>query len=136
METVMGFDYGRKRIGIAIGQTLTLDARGLDTVANRGGKPDWDHIQRLVNEWQPQRLIVGLPFNMDDSEQTITEEARRFGRRLEGRHRIPVETVDERLSSREAWREMIDQGQRPDTIRKHIDAEAARIILHTWFETR
>lgn len=128
---LLGFDYGRKRIGIALGQSVTRTASPLETLAARDGKPDWSDIERLVEAWQPAALIVGLPYALDGSEQDITAEARRFARRLEGRFRLPVHLVDERLTSREA--EHIIKTQ-PGKDSSDIDQVAAQIILQTWLD--
>ncbi|HEB67773.1 MAG TPA: Holliday junction resolvase RuvX [Gammaproteobacteria bacterium] len=126
-ETLLGFDFGTRRIGIAIGQTLTGSARPLTTLDTRNGKPDWEAIGRLIREWQPDRLVVGLPLHLDGTPQSMTEQARRFGRQLEGRYNLPVEWVDERLTSDAAERELPsphDKGA--------VDAMAAALILEDW----
>ena len=128
-ETLLAFDYGTRRIGIAVGQTLTGTARPLATLKSRNGKPDWEAIGRLIREWQPDRLVVGLPLHMDGSEQPMTELARRFGRQLEGRYNLPVEWADERLTSEEAERNLPGGGDKAA-----IDAEAAAVILQGWLD--
>ncbi len=130
-ETLLGFDYGTRRIGVAVGQTLTGTARPLTTLPCRNGKPDWETIGRLIREWQPSRLVVGLPLHMDGTEQPMTDQARRFGRQLEGRYNLPVEWMDERLSSEEAERTL---GSARD--KAAVDAVAAAVILRDWLATR
>src|SRR5210317_2145775 len=98
-KTLLGFDYGRKRIGVAVGQQVTQSATALTTVSARDGKPDWPAITRLIEEWKPDALVVGIPYHMDGSEQDMTRAAQRFCRQLEGRYRLPVHPADERLSS-------------------------------------
>jgi len=100
--TLLCFDYGERRIGVAVGQTLTGTATPLETLPARDGNPDWDRVATLVAEWQPDALVVGLPLNMDDTEQELTARARRFGNRLHGRLGLTVHFADERLSTREA----------------------------------
>ena len=126
-ETLLGFDFGTRRIGIAIGQTLTASARPLTTLDTRNGKPDWEAIGRLIREWQPDRLVVGLPLHMDGTPHPMTEQARRFGRQLEGRYNLPVEWVDERLTSDAAERELPAQRDKGA-----VDALAAALILEDW----
>ncbi len=126
---LLGFDYGAKRIGVAVGQTVTGSARPLKTVRARNDKPDWLKISELVSTWQPTGLVVGLPLNMDGTEQDTTDKARRFGRQLEGRYRLPVHFVDERLSTVEA-RARLHAQKRPADER---DPVAAQLILETWF---
>ncbi len=135
-RTLLGFDFGGKRIGVAVGHELTASTQPLTTVAVINGKPDWPHISRLLEEWQPDLLVVGLPLNMDGSEQEVSRAARRFGHRLNGRYNLPVEMVDERLTSREAEGIVTDQrrsGQRRKRSAKSaIDQIAAELIIKTW----
>lgn len=128
MGTLLGFDFGPSKIGVAVGQTLTGSATPLETLRAVRQHPDWDGISRLVKEWQPEALVVGIPYNMDDSEAEPAARARRFARQLEGRYRLPVHLVDERLSSLAARREL---GRRPKRI-EELDAIAAKLILETW----
>lgn len=124
---VLGFDYGSKKIGVASGQDLTGQAAPLITLPMVQQRPDWERIQRLIDEWQPHRLIVGLPLNMDDTPTALTERVKRFARQLQGRYRLPVELVDERLTSKIA---RADYGNAVD--RAGLDAFAAKLILETW----
>jgi len=128
MTTLLGFDYGPAKIGVAVGQTLTGTATPLTTLRAVKQRPDWAAIGRLIESWRPDRLVVGLPLNMDDSEAPVAAGARRFARQLEGRYRLPVALVDERLTSRGA-REAA-RG-RPKKI-EELDALAAKLILETW----
>jgi len=131
-RTILGFDFGMKNIGIAVGQELTRTANPLTAIKARDGIPDWDQIGKLVQEWQPGLLIVGLPLNMDGTEQAMTAAARRFGNRLHGRFNLPVEWQDERLSTYEALdhlgiRSKMDSRQRSD-----VDQISAKLILQSW----
>ena len=127
----LGFDFGTRRIGIAIGQALTCSARALVTLSNRNGAPDWDAISRLIEEWRPDALVVGLPLNLDGSDHEITRLARRFGNRLRGRYNLPVHTMDERLSSAEAESQLAAQGRYD---KADVDKVAAQLILQGWLE--
>lgn len=129
-KTLLGFDYGRKRIGVAVGQQLTRSATALTTVRARDGKPDWPAINRLIEEWQPDALVVGIPYHMDGTEQDMTHAARRFCRQLEGRYRRPVHQADERLTS------FIVESNLPanNHTRQAIDPLAARLILQDWLQ--
>lgn len=122
--TLLCFDYGEKRIGVAVGQQVTGTATALEIVAVRHGRPDWERIGTLVRDWQPAALVVGLPLDMDGERQPVTDAADRFARKLAGRFRVPVHRADERLTTREARR------QAPGL--ENVDAEAARIILESW----
>ena len=101
-QTVMGFDYGLRQIGVAYGQTLTSTAQGVGIIKASDGAPNWDDIQAVLNEWKPNLLLVGLPLNMDGSESELSRLARKFARRLQGRFNLEVMMVDERLTSQDA----------------------------------
>jgi putative Holliday junction resolvase len=126
---LLGFDFGSKRIGVAVGQELTGTARELLTLNNRDGAPDWEAITRLLAEWQPDALVVGLPLNLDGSEHEVSRMARRFGNRLRGRYNLPVFHIDERLSSSEAEALLSGQGRFD---KADVDKMAARLILESW----
>jgi len=131
-RTFLGFDFGMKNIGVAVGQELTLTASPLTVIKAREGIPNWDQIQTLLDEWQPQRLIVGLPLNMDGTEQEMTTAARRFGNRLNGRFHIPVEWQDERLSTFEALDQLGIHSKMQSNKRDDVDRISAQLILQSW----
>jgi len=133
MGTLLGFDYGTHKIGVAVGQTLTGTANPLTTLGAVRQKPDWDGIGRLIREWQPEALVVGLPYQMDDQEAELAERAKRFARQLQGRYHLPVHLADERLTSREAWARLGTAAARDVT---RVDAMAAKLILETWLNDR
>jgi putative pre-16S rRNA nuclease len=123
-QTLLCFDCGIKRIGTAVGQTITSTATALEIIKTINNKPDWDRISRLIKEWSPDRLIVGKPYQLDGSRQEMTDIAERFSRQLSGRFNIPVDMIEEQLSSYEARRELKSTYE--------LDAVAARLILETW----
>ena len=126
IETVIGFDYGTAWIGVAVGQTLTGRASPLKAI-----KPgDWGSIKRLVDDWHPQRFIVGLPLNMKGETQTMSDRALRFSRQLEGRYTIPTEMIDERLTSREAYLMAIEGPEKKS--KTEIDSLSAVLITESW----
>ena len=130
----LGFDFGRRRIGVAVGSRATGTATPVTCVGCREGRPDWTGIGKLINDWGPDLLVVGLPYNIDGSESDMSRAARRFGHRLGGRFGLPVEFVDERLSSDEAGRRLREKRQRGDRRRvrkQEVDALAAAIIRKT-----
>ena len=131
-QTLIAFDFGEKRIGTAVGQTLTGTAMPLETISVRRARPDWNAIDRLVETWTPDALVVGLPLNMDGTDQWITARARRFASRLHARSGLPVHLADERLSTREAWNRLIESGSR----RTGPDPLAAQVILEGWLAER
>lgn len=133
MQTLLGFDYGSHKIGIAVGQSLTQSANPLTTLGSPRGKPDWPGIARLIDEWRPDALVVGHPYEMTDREASNAEPAKRFARQLGGRYHLPVHLIDERLTTREAWLELGVEANRDPT---RVDAYAAKLILETWLRNR
>ncbi len=133
MRTLLGFDFGQQRIGVAVGQEITGTATALRTVKAVAGKPDWKILTELVQTWRPDALVVGLPLHADGSAADITQAVKRFIRQLEGRFHLPVYSMDERLSSRAAGD--LHSHHRQELAGKGIDAVAARIILQDWLET-
>lgn len=132
MGTLIGFDYGPRKIGVAVGQTITGSASPLTTLRSRGERPDWPRIEALIREWRPEAAVVGLPFNMDDTETEIAPRARRFARQINGRFGLQVHLVDERLTSIEARNQL----GRHATSLEAVDAMAAKLILETWLSER
>lgn len=132
--TVLAFDYGLRRIGAAVGQAFTATASPLQAISARDGKPDWTAIEALLEEWRPRALVIGLPYNLDGSRQEMTDRAKKFGRQLHGRFKLPVHEVDERLSSVEAERRLkeLRQSGRKRVSKTDIDSAAACILLENW----
>lgn len=126
--TVIGFDYGRRRIGVAIGQTVTGTATPLTTLNAHEGQPDWARVRALLDEWRPDCAVIGLPGSGDGAPHPLADAITRFGRRLHGRFGLAVEYVDETLSSHEA----AALGARNAA----LDALAARLLLETWLTER
>ena len=123
-KTLLCFDYGNKRIGTAVGQAITGTATPLVTINCYHNKPDWVGIEKLIHEWLPDAIIVGIPLNMDGTSQTMTGAATKFARQLEGRFKLPVFGMDERLSTFEAK----DRSGYDNS----LDSIAAQAILETW----
>jgi len=132
--TLLAFDFGTKSIGVAVGQQLTGTARPLAAFKAQDGTPDWNKIEALLKEWQPDRVVVGLPLNMDGTEQPLTARARKFANRLHGRFGVQVELHDERLSTVEARAELFERGGFRALNKGSIDSLSAVIILESWFE--
>ncbi|MBU2884437.1 Holliday junction resolvase RuvX [Gilvimarinus agarilyticus] len=130
--SLMAFDYGLRSIGVAVGQTATGNASALTELRARDGIPNWDEIKQLLDEWQPDLVLVGLPLNMDDTENDFCPRARKFANRIHGRFGHRVEMVDERLSSVAAKEEHLAAGGSTHFRSDPVDAIAARIILETW----
>ena len=128
--TLLGFDYGHKRLGIAVGQTITRSASPVMTMDVSNGI-DWQKIGALIEEWRPAALIVGLPLTADGQETPLLSAIQKFMRRLEGRFRLPVHGIDEHLSSHTA-KDLLNSAS-PRRIAP-LDAAAAAVILQTWLE--
>ncbi|MFT4561048.1 MAG: putative Holliday junction resolvase [Gammaproteobacteria bacterium] len=126
-QTVMAFDYGTRRIGVAVGQTVSRTATALKTIQAKNGNPRWDDITKLIDDWAPDMFVVGRPSYDDGHQHPLDDAIDRFSRRLTGRYSRSVEFVDEHLSSYEA-------SQDENSSSRGLDADAARVILHTWFE--
>lgn len=130
---ILAFDYGTRRIGVAVGNELLRSARELTPLTARDGIPDWNVVLRLLNEWQPDLLVVGLPLNMDGSESDMSTRARKFGNRLHGRYGKPCEMVDERGTTREAKLIAREVGHKGNYRQDSVDGIAAILILEGWF---
>ena len=137
-QVILAFDFGVRRIGVAVGQTTTGTASPAGVISV-SGSPDWAAVERCIREWCPARLLVGLPYNMDGSETVLAGACRGFAAELVRRFGLPVEFVDERLTSAAATadlREARRSGARTRRVkREDIDANAARLILETWLHS-
>ncbi len=130
IETVIGFDYGTSWIGIAVGQTLTAQARPLSAIKSFKRSPNWEAISLILSEWKPQKLIVGLPTSDYSETKYMTDKASRFSRQLHGRFHIDTQLIDERLTTREAYTIAIASGKRKN--KSEIDSLSAVLITETW----
>lgn len=130
--TLLGFDFGMKSIGVAVGQTVTKSAKPLTALKAQGGDPDWRLLAQLIEEWRPDALVVGVPYNMDGSDQLITQAATSFAYNLKQRFKLPVYLVDERLTTVEARARLFDKKGYRGMQKSEIDAKAAQLILESW----
>ncbi|MFI4962851.1 MAG: Holliday junction resolvase RuvX [Legionellales bacterium] len=130
----LGFDFGYKRIGLAVGQRLTCSASPLSTLNAKLGIPDWDLVGKLIAEWRPDALIVGIPTCIDGSELYTTAAARRFAKQLRKRFALEVHLVDERLSTVEARAHLFAEGGYRKMKQAEVDGIAACIILEQWLQ--
>jgi len=133
-RTAIGFDFGKKYIGVAVGQELTGSASPLGSVKANNGIPHWESLEKYISEWQPDYIVVGLPLNMDGSEQQLTLDAKKFGNRLFGRFGIPIEFQDERLTTASAKEHLFSRGGFRNLKKDNIDAESAKLIIESYFE--
>ncbi|PSV26570.1 MULTISPECIES: Holliday junction resolvase RuvX [unclassified Photobacterium] len=134
-RSVLGFDYGTKSIGVAIGQELTGTATPLAALKAKDGIPNWDDIEKILKEWLPDLVVVGLPLDLEGKElESITPRAKKFANRLHGRFGCQVELHDERLSTVEAKAELFERGGYRSLSKGNIDSQSAVVILESWFE--
>ena len=133
VKTYLGFDVGTKRTGIAIANSLTVNASGIETILhNKDGSTNWAQIEQSVSKHQPHKFIVGLPLDKDNKEQEMTFIARSFGRKLEQRFNIKVIFIDEYLSSSEAKNQLKWHYAHKNADRGDVDKRSAELILQTW----
>lgn len=133
-RNVISFDFGLRNIGVAVGNCRLGTTQPLAVLKARDGQPDWQELINLVSEWQPERLVVGEPLHMDGSDSELSQLATKFARRLHGRLGLPVDMIDERLSSVEAKSITREQGHRGDYRANPVDSLAAELILKSWLE--
>lgn len=128
VSLVLGLDYGTKRIGVAVGNSLTKSAQALEVISNTNSEQTWQQIAQLIQEWQPNLLVIGLPLHPDGAEHAMTAKAKRFGRQLEGRFTKNVHYVDERYSSVLLEQDPQYQGA--------IDSHSAAMLVEQFFRGR
>lgn len=133
-RTVLAFDFGTKSIGVAVGQEVTGTAAPLAALKANDGIPDWDQIEKIYQEWQPHIVVVGLPLNMDGTEQPMTARAQKFANRLHGRFRVAVDTYDERLTTVDAKAMLFELGGYKKLTKGKVDSVSACVIFTSWYE--
>lgn len=129
---VLAFDFGMRRIGVATGQKVSQTASPLCVLKATDGVPDWEQVAALIKEWRPSELVVGLPLNMDDTEQHLTKCARSFARKLQDKFSIETHLHDERLTTWEAKQISADMNSGKQN---RSDAIAAALILQSWLRS-
>ncbi|UYW73800.1 Holliday junction resolvase RuvX [Pseudocitrobacter faecalis] len=132
--TFLAFDFGTRSIGVAVGQQITGTARPLNALKAQNGTPDWNLIEKLLKEWQPALVIVGLPLNMDGTEQPLTARARNFANKIHGRFGVTIKLHDERLSTVEARAGLFEHGGFRALDKGSVDSASAVVILESFFE--
>jgi putative holliday junction resolvase len=132
--TVLAFDFGEKRIGVAVGETMLKTAHAHTTIRSETNEIRFTEIKKLIDDWQPSLLIVGLPTYLDGTAHQLTQLAKKFAQRLEGRFNLPVMMIDERLSSAEASQQLLEAGISTHEQKSIIDAVAAQVILQSYFD--
>ena len=132
-QTIMAFDFGTQKMGIAVGQSLIQNSNPLALFPMKDGIPNWEELLKIVKQWQPDVFLVGLPLNMDDSESDLSRRARKFARRL--RHQTNIDTwmVDERLTTRDARQDLMNLHAQGQAKRIQADSLAAGLLLESWY---
>lgn len=133
--TVLAFDFGERRIGIAVGEHLINSANPLTTIDNESNEVRFAAITQLINEWQPKLLVVGLPLSLNGGETEVTQLCKKFARRLNGRFNLPVIMIDERYSSTEASQLLNETGIKGRAQKAMLDQVAAQTILRSYFDS-
>jgi putative Holliday junction resolvase len=135
-ETILGFDFGEKRIGVAVGNTVTALAQALITLHVESNTARLEAVEKLVREWQPASFVIGQPEHADGKPHEIAHLAKKFGNRLTEKFRLPVAYINETLSSTEASRILAERGVRGTAQKAEIDAVAAQVILQSYLDER
>ncbi|WP_299181187.1 Holliday junction resolvase RuvX [uncultured Neptuniibacter sp.] len=133
INQALAFDFGTSRIGVATGQSITGTATPLSPITARDGIPDWNKLTALIDEWQPEALVVGIPLNYDGSISDMAYRARKFANRLHERYKTPCYLMDERLSTAEAKEIHFAAGGSDNFKEESVDGIAAQLILESWF---
>jgi len=132
-KVVMGFDFGTKKIGVAIGQTVTKSARALATIPAKEGIPNWQILDSLIKKWRPNAFVVGIPLNMDGTPQAVSAKAQAFAELLRSRYQLHVYEMDERLTTKAAKEQLFNEGGFKALQDGQVDRVAAQLILQNWF---
>ncbi|WP_432451795.1 MULTISPECIES: Holliday junction resolvase RuvX [unclassified Agarivorans] len=131
-RSVLAFDFGTKSIGVAIGQELTASGKPLAALKAQDGIPNWQTVEKLLAQWLPDLLVIGLPLNMDGSEQELTTRAKKFANRLHGRFGYPIALQDERLTTVDAKEKLFELGGYKALEKGAVDSLAAALIFESW----
>jgi putative Holliday junction resolvase len=134
ISSLLGFDFGTKSIGVATGQMITATAQPLAAIKANDGIPNWDIIEKVINEWKPDLVVVGLPLNMDGTKQPITQRAEKFANRLNGRFGVKIAMQDERLTTASAKEFIFERGGFKSLTKGKVDSVSAALILESWME--
>ena len=137
INTIIAFDFGLKRTGVAVGNTLTGSASPECTLQSRDERPDWEGITQLFEKWKPERLVVGMPTELDGSDNPLKPRIERFCNQLNGRYNLPVEQENEQFTSIEAaqrLKQLRQSGRKKKVTKEEVDKIAASIILENWMQ--
>ena len=133
--SLLGFDFGTKSIGVATGQMITATAQPIAAIKANDGIPNWNLVEKVIQDWQPDLVVIGLPLNMDGTEQAITQRAKKFGNRLNGRFGVKIAFQDERLTTASAKEFIFEHGGYKALDKGKIDSVSAALILESWMKS-
>ena len=134
-RSLLGFDFGTKSIGVATGQMITQTAQPIAAIKANDGIPNWNVVEKVIEDWKPDLIVVGLPLNMDGTEQPITQRAKKFANRLNGRFGIKIALQDERLTTASAKEFIFEHGGYKALDKGKVDSVSAALILESWMQT-
>ena len=139
MSTIIAFDFGLQRTGVAVGNTIVGTATALETLKSIHGKPNWPAIESIITQWSPVKLVVGLPTQLDGSDSDVTPAVRKFCNQLNGRFGLPVEQANEQFTSIEASRRLKETrqaGRKRKVVKEEVDQLSAVIIFENWYQNQ
>lgn len=131
-QLLMGFDFGLKSIGIAVGQIITKTASSLCAIKANKGEPDWKELQKIISEWHPGAFVVGVPVDMRGNDLSVTQQAKHFIEQLRAHFHLPVYAAEERLTTKEARDSLFKEKGFRGLSKANVDATSAKIILESW----
>lgn len=135
LSTLLGFDFGTKSIGVATGQMITQTAQPIAAIKANDGIPNWNVVEKVIQDWKPDLVVVGLPLNMDGTEQAITQRAKKFANRLNGRFGVNIALQDERLTTASAKEFIFEHGGYKALDKGKVDSVSAALILESWMQS-
>jgi len=139
MSTVLVFDFGLKRTGVAVGNTIVGTASAVETLQALNGKPNWPRITKLIEQWSPTQLVVGMPKQLDGTDTPLTDPINKFCNQLNGRYNLPVDQANEQFTSIEAGRrlkEVRQAGRKKKVSKEDVDQLSAVIIFENWYQSQ
>jgi putative Holliday junction resolvase len=134
IQTLMGFDFGLRSIGVAIGQTVTRTATPLCAIKAIDGEPNWVELEKIVAEWRPEAFVVGIPLDMQGDALSVTNAAKQFAEKIHGHFQLPVYPAEERLTTKEARATLFEEKGFKGLLKADVDAISAQIILECWMQ--
>lgn len=136
IQTLMGFDFGLKSIGVAVGQTVTRTASPLCAIKAANGEPNWVELEKIVSDWRPEAFVVGIPFDMQGGNLSVTHAAKNFAEKIHDHFHLPVYHAEERLTTKEARATLFEEKGFKGLLKADVDAISAQLILEGWMQEK